>query len=86
MVLFLVEEGLWPFQEPVARFIPELGHAASELQWNPRKWRDGIDYVQWGEVSMGELASHLAGIARDCGQLLYFFRIINRGLLTDATL
>jgi CubicO group peptidase (beta-lactamase class C family) len=66
MVLFLVEEGLWPFQEPVARFIPELGRAASELRWDPRKRRDGIDYVHWGDVSMGDLASHLAGIARDC--------------------
>ena len=26
----------------------------------------GIDDVDWGHVSMGELASHLAGIARDC--------------------
>ena len=66
MVLFLVEEGLWPFQEPVIRFIPELREAASKLQWNPRKSRDAIDYVHWGEVSVGELASHLAGIARDC--------------------
>lgn len=66
MVLFLVEEGLWPFQEPVARFVPELREAASELQWAPRKRRDGIDYVHWGDISIGELASHLAGIARDC--------------------
>lgn len=69
MVLFLVEEGLWPFQEPVARFVPELREAASELRWNPRKRRNGIDYVHWGEISIGELASHLAGIARDC---MYF--------------
>lgn len=66
MVLFLVEEGLWPFQEPVARFVPELKDAASKLRWNPRKRRNGIDYVHWGEISIGELASHLAGIARDC--------------------
>jgi CubicO group peptidase (beta-lactamase class C family) len=66
MVLFLIEEGLWPFQEPVARFIPELARAAGELQWDPRKRRDSINYAHWGHVSMGELASHLAGIARDC--------------------
>lgn len=66
IVLFLVEEGLWPFQEPIVRFIPELHEAASKLQWDPRKRRDAIDYVRWGEISMGELASHLAGIARDC--------------------
>lgn len=66
MVLFLVKEGLWPFQEPVARFVPELREAASELRWDPRKRRNGIEYVHWGEISIGELASHLAGIARDC--------------------
>ncbi|KAF3388520.1 Beta-lactamase-like protein [Penicillium rolfsii] len=69
MVLFLVEEGLWPFQEPVARFIPELARAAGELQWHPRKGSNSIDDVDWGHVSMGELASHLAGIARDYGVL-----------------
>lgn len=66
MVLFLAEEGLWPFQEPVAQFIPELREAASKLQWDPRKRRDGINHLDWGEVSIGELASHMAGVARDC--------------------
>jgi CubicO group peptidase (beta-lactamase class C family) len=78
MVLFLIEEGLWPFQEPVARFIPELARAERELRWDPRKRRDGIDYVHWGHVSMGELASHLAGIARDCGfflSVLFYMRV-----------
>lgn len=81
MVLFLIEEGLWPFQEPVARFIPELARAARELEWDPRKRRDGIDYVNWGDVSMGELASHLAGIARDC---MFFPSVLclNKSMLT----
>ncbi|CEJ59343.1 hypothetical protein PMG11_07971 [Penicillium brasilianum] len=69
MVLLLVEEGLWPFQEPVARFVPELREAASKLRWDPRKRRDGINHLDWGEVSIGELASHLAGVARDYGVL-----------------
>jgi CubicO group peptidase (beta-lactamase class C family) len=80
MVLFLVEEGLWPFQEPVARFVPELREAASELRWDPRKRRNGIDYVYWGEISIGELASHLAGIARDCMHFPLFL-IMNDFLL-----
>ena len=82
MVLLLAEEGLWPFQEPVARFIPELREAASELLWDPRKRRNGIDYVHWGEISIGELASHLAGIARDCMHFPLFFLIVNDFLLT----
>lgn len=81
MVLFLIEEGLWPFQEPVARFIPELARAAGELQWDPRKRRNGIDYVHWGDVSMGELASHLAGIARDCMSLPLLL-VSEEGMLT----
>ncbi|KAJ5176200.1 uncharacterized protein N7482_002077 [Penicillium canariense] len=69
MVLFLAEEGLWPFQEPVARFVPELRQAAIEVEQDPRKRWNNIDYVRWGDVTIGELASHLAGIARDYGVL-----------------
>ncbi|KAJ5368394.1 uncharacterized protein N7496_008154 [Penicillium cataractarum] len=69
MVLLLIEEGLWPFQESVARFVPELHEAASKLQWDPRRRRDGINHLDWGEVSIRELASHMAGVARDYGVL-----------------
>lgn len=57
MYLFLVKAGLEPFAEPITKYIPELQAAISG---------DAINSVQWANVTIGELASHLAGIGRDC--------------------
>lgn len=55
--LFLTQAGIDPFAEPVAKYVPELQVPVSG---------DAIDSVQWASVTLGELASHLAGISRDC--------------------
>ncbi|EPS28756.1 hypothetical protein PDE_03702 [Penicillium oxalicum 114-2] len=69
VTLLLIEEGLWAFSEPIAKYVPELREAAEKLQWDPRNRRDTIDYVDWGAITIGELASHMAGIPRDYGVL-----------------
>lgn len=61
MYLFLVEAGIDTFGEPIVNYIPELQSAVSG---------DAIDSVQWANVTIGELASHLAGVGRDCGYFL----------------
>lgn len=66
MLLMLIENGLAPLQDPVAQYIPELQEAVIDLSLNSTKRQDGIDFTKWNEVTLGELASHLAGIARDC--------------------
>jgi len=66
MLLLLVENGFYALQDPIANYIPELRHAVIDLFRNSTKWEDGIDFIKWNEVTIGELASHLAGIARDC--------------------
>ncbi|KAJ5112335.1 hypothetical protein N7532_000380 [Penicillium argentinense] len=58
--LFLVEEGFDPFAQPIANYVPELQAAVSG---------DAIDTLQWANVTIGELASHLAGVPRDYGIL-----------------
>ncbi|RLL96047.1 hypothetical protein CFD26_101323 [Aspergillus turcosus] len=67
ILLFLIEKGFSPFQEPIANYIPELSAAVRELCYNSTKRTDKTDFVQWDEVTIGELASQLAGIARDYG-------------------
>ena len=45
------------WNEPVTKYIPEL--AKLKVQ-NP------VDDIDWSEVTLGALASHMGGIARDC--------------------
>lgn len=66
MLLLLIEDGFHPFQEPIGEYIPELRDAVIELSRNSTKRYDGIDFTKWNEVTVGDLANHLAGIARDC--------------------
>lgn len=66
MLLLLIEGGFGPLQDPVSKYIPEIKAAAADLVGNSTKNNDGIDYTKWDEITVGELASHLAGIARDC--------------------
>ncbi|KAJ6007095.1 hypothetical protein N7499_000759 [Penicillium canescens] len=60
MFLYMTLNGTKYFQDPVAQYVPELrtNHKAKHT-------RDAIDYVQWHDVTIGELASHQAGILRD---------------------
>lgn len=66
MLLMLIENGSASLHDPIARYIPELRQAVLELSRNPTTSQDGIDFTKWNEVTLGELASHLSGIARDC--------------------
>lgn len=66
MLLFLMEKGISTFQEPIANYIPELQAAVANLQHNSTMMTDQIDFVQWDQITIGELAGQLAGIPRDC--------------------
>jgi CubicO group peptidase (beta-lactamase class C family) len=60
MYAFLLEAGYQYFSHPITDFVPELAALAS--------WQSGnaITNIAWGDVTIGDLASHLAGIASDC--------------------
>jgi CubicO group peptidase (beta-lactamase class C family) len=58
MYLWLIEDGDVHWNDPITDFVPELAKAA--------KTSDGVTHVSWNEVTVGELASHMAGIGRDC--------------------
>lgn len=61
VLTFLINAGERHWYEPVTKYIPELAQAAATLNAT----QDPIDYVNWDEVTVGDLASHLAGIGRD---------------------
>jgi hypothetical protein len=58
----LINAGDSHWDQPIIRFIPELAAAARSLdaKQNP------LDYVNWDDITLGNLASHMSGIGRDC--------------------
>ncbi|PGH01412.1 hypothetical protein AJ80_09012 [Polytolypa hystricis UAMH7299] len=59
----LIETGDRIWNEPVTKYVPELAKAAKCLDAK----QDPVSYVNWEDVTIGQLASHLAGIAREYG-------------------
>lgn len=64
--LLLIQSGFDTLKDPISKYIPEIKAAGADLQRNSTKRNNGIDYTNWNDITVGELASHLAGIARDC--------------------
>lgn len=60
MYLFMTLEGTRYFHEPVSKYVPEL-----QIEYSLAQAKDKINYLQWSDVTIGELASHQAGLARD---------------------
>ena len=61
--LYLIAAGDVSFNDPITRYVPEL---AAHAQGNPVALTDDdIDITDWNDVTVGALASQLAGIARD---------------------
>jgi CubicO group peptidase (beta-lactamase class C family) len=58
---YLIEAGDTSFNDPVAKYVPELQEAAQTINATA----DSLDNVAWGEITVAELASHLADIGRD---------------------
>ncbi len=59
MYTILVNNGSQVYNSPVTGFVPELREASSKNSSN-------VDAVQWDQVTVGALASHLSGMGRDC--------------------
>jgi CubicO group peptidase (beta-lactamase class C family) len=56
---FLLDAGQQYFGHPVTEFVPELAVQAENKAGN------AITTTDWADVTIGDLASHLAGIASD---------------------
>lgn len=53
----LVSSGFAHFNEPITTYIPLLAQNATK--------QDILDQIQWSDITIGALASHLAGVPRD---------------------
>lgn len=59
-------EGDKYFNEPITTFIPELRNIALHQRLNKTESADAVDFSRWQDITIGELAGQMAGIARDC--------------------
>ncbi|KAF5684902.1 beta-lactamase 2 [Fusarium denticulatum] len=60
--VYLLEVGDVSFNQPVTQYVPELAGISAGL-WN--KSASTLEYVDWDFITIGALASHMAGIPRD---------------------
>lgn len=58
--LLLIEAGDVNFHDPITKFVPELLAATGASS------DDDLDIVDWNSVTIGNIASHMSGIGRDC--------------------
>jgi CubicO group peptidase (beta-lactamase class C family) len=56
---FLIAAGDIHFNEPVTKYVPELAVLAANQSGN------ALTKVAWSDITIGELASHMAGISND---------------------
>lgn len=59
-ILTEVGGGIWT--DPVTKYVPELWIAAQESSTD----ENPVASVDWTGITIGELASHMSGISRDC--------------------
>jgi CubicO group peptidase (beta-lactamase class C family) len=57
---WLVQDGDLKWNTPITEYVPELQAVAD------RSSQDAVANVDWGDVTIGALASQMAGIVRDC--------------------
>ncbi|KAI0537084.1 beta-lactamase/transpeptidase-like protein [Xylaria digitata] len=62
---FLIEVGDERFNDPITKYVPELANLGCTKGNNSQELYNDIDHVRWEEVTLGQLASHAAGIPRD---------------------
>jgi hypothetical protein len=62
VLVLLLNEGKVSFEDPVTKFVPELAAAAASASAAD----EGVEVTDWREITVGALASHLAGIGRTC--------------------
>lgn len=48
--------------DPVTKHLPELANASS----GSGNELNSMEYIQWDQITVGQLASHMSGLPRDC--------------------
>jgi hypothetical protein len=62
---FLMEIGDEHFNDPITKYIPELANLTYGNGVDNGEIYNDLDHIRWDEVTLGQLASHSAGLPRD---------------------
>ena len=65
MYLYLIEAGDTSFNDPITKYVPELAAYAAKNAEEAEVGVDAIGVFDWDAITVGALASHLAGVPRD---------------------
>lgn len=68
MWIWLIESGGARWDDPITNFVPELAEGSSG---------DELHAVKWCDVTVGDLAGHLSGMARDCKDIVSNRNVLN---------
>ncbi|CVK91236.1 uncharacterized protein FMAN_09380 [Fusarium mangiferae] len=63
--VYLLEVGDVSFNQPITRYVPELAKFSATLRDSNNESASALQYVNWDAITVGALASHMAGIPRD---------------------
>ncbi|KAF4943426.1 hypothetical protein FGADI_13415 [Fusarium gaditjirri] len=63
--VYLLEVGDVSFNQPVTRYVPELADISANLRNCGNDSASALQHVDWDAITIGALASHMAGIPRD---------------------
>jgi CubicO group peptidase (beta-lactamase class C family) len=69
--IFLIQDGDVHWNEPITNYIPELAATAANVTASP----NGIA-PKWNEITIGQLASHMGGLPRDCKRISHFVECV----------
>ncbi|GMG13577.1 unnamed protein product [Aspergillus oryzae] len=73
----IIRDAIW--HDPVTKYLPELITKSANAKQDP------VRYVDWEDITVGQLASHMAGLSRDC-EYSENTNIISRGELISLPL
>jgi hypothetical protein len=71
--LFLIREGDRYFNDPITKYIPELVAASASTSSESSNGQTPL----WSDITIGQLASHMGGLAKDCKQRRSYILVFN---------
>lgn len=66
VLALLVQGSKVHFDDRITKYIPELAEIAKKQNAENHETFDYVEAVVWSEITVGALASHLAGVGRSC--------------------
>lgn len=72
VLLMLIEQGDKHWDEAVTVHLPQFAEAVKKFE--PKN--NPTEYVDWDEVTLGDLAGHLSGVPRNCACFLPCLRVV----------